>query len=920
MMDYTYALFSSIHLLIFGLICSSFCYGQNLLLADKKDVSHYTEKFPLTQNESTENLKEYPFIEIVSDPMPLPDEKARGFILFTRPLTAPVYPNSRPLPAERIDSVITFATPSQFEAVNFVVYPLREMKNLRVSVSDLTDGINLLSHENIKIQQVLYWNVRYPRYNSIGSYRLVPEFIKEVTVDNTPPFECRRYWLTIKVPDDATAGLYNGKINISYDGFEKAVELPLKLRILSFKLKSDPNKKYSVYYNDLHRTKFMNDKGMEWVDKTMERQYKVMRDYGLNAFPVLYLSYDGNGLSIPFADITIKQLRDAGFSPPIPVVGCGIYNFYKKHTGKDMQKHHLTPERPPEEIYTEIETNLKTFLSKAKQNGYPEMVFCPLDEIDPQAKEIAIRVYKIFHDQGVKTFATKDPKGDMIAQEMAPYVDYWSSIPFSMNYFEIKKDEKHGYWTYPNHNAWEFKDPIIMCKGGRMTYGFGNWKSGYNMYMPWQWGGLNREYLNQRKDSGGNRLEEDGSYTMTTYWECFREGIDDARYIYTLEDAIIKRKNTSNAELKKLLDSGYQLLQGLWDSIDAQELYTDNGMWCDSDFDARRWELALLTEQIIRYPESNNDVADSVIINPVETKAAYSFAISKVIQDEIKKGNAVHLSIDENNIKDWQSIEKGTSLSLDKIMFLNGNECIKMNISIEHSLGEKGPGQYLYGWPRMYREYKRPGLDISDYEFFSMWFKIESNRNDVANDRSPFYISLKSYLPVQLRDYTMTGELEERQWHFLLIPTAKIFGNALPDALKSIKCIQFGISENLYNNGDKISFYMSGMEFIKLKKPIISNVETPEILLLPAENLLFKIDILGNSKVDLLKATVELRDERNDIVARGVFPVNAVIYGALPVKGLKNGEYYLSFQLNDGNGLLLSSMKKKFRAINGFDK
>lgn len=895
-------------------------YGNSLQLVTG-NTGVQPEKRAIIQTEPTTGLKEYPFIETMPPPVPTADERARGFILFFRPITMPVYPNAKPLAAERAGMLTAFATPGEFEPLNFGIYPLREIKNLRVSISALKNGDRVIPAENIKVQQVLYWNIRYPRYNSTGAYRRMPEFIQEVSVADALPGECLRYWLTVKTPDDAAAGVYNGAVNISADGITQTVELPVCFRVLPYKLKSDPAKKYTVYYNDLHRTEWMGKKGAAWIDQVMERQYKTMRDYGLNTFPVLYLSYDsGSGkLTIPFADTTIRQLRSAGFQPPIPVVGCGIHNIYKNVTGKEMLKHHLTPEPPPEQVYVEIEKGLKEFMTEARAKNYPEMVFCPLDEVDPQSKDIAIRVYKIFHDLGLKTFATKDPKGDTIAAAMAPYVDYWSSIPFSMKYSEVKNDKTHGHWCYPGHNAWEFKDPVIMCKGGRMTYGFGNWRSGYDLYMPWHWGSLNREHLNQKKDSGGNRLEDDGSYTMTTYWECFREGIDDARYVYTLEDAIVKRENTSNPELKKLLPEGRTLLQNLWNSINAQLLYLDSGMWADSEFDARRWELAQITAKILKYPEENQNTAASVIVDTAEKETADAADEQAcIIREQIKIGNVQRLALDENSYTAWKAIDKEASLAVDNEMKLNGKGSLRMNIEIDHYLdGEGKKGPYVVGWPRAFREYPRPGVDLAGYEFFSMWLRVESNRNEVANDRTPFYISLRSYLPMQIKDYTMTGELEEWQWHFLLVPMANIMGNTSPDAFKTIRYVQLGISENFFAHGDKLSFYMNDMAFIKLKKPVLNMIDTQKVVLLPCSNIQFKISILGNLKNYTGKLTIRLLNSDNKIAAEESFVPQATVTGALPGKDLKPGDYSLELQLIDGQGAVASSAKVKVRMING---
>ena len=67
-------------------------------------------------------------------------EKERGYLLFQRPLTESIYPNTRPLADERIDSLVAFATPGQFEPVTFALYPVRALQNLKVRVSSLASS------------------------------------------------------------------------------------------------------------------------------------------------------------------------------------------------------------------------------------------------------------------------------------------------------------------------------------------------------------------------------------------------------------------------------------------------------------------------------------------------------------------------------------------------------------------------------------------------------------------------------------------------------------------------------------------------------------------------------------------------------------------------------------------------------------
>ncbi len=93
---------------------------------------------------------EMPFVETAAKPTANAEEKKRGYMLFTRPITEPVHTNTHPLPSERLtDKLSAFATPGEWEPVTLSIYPLRELKNFRLQVSELVspDGNKITSSQ-----------------------------------------------------------------------------------------------------------------------------------------------------------------------------------------------------------------------------------------------------------------------------------------------------------------------------------------------------------------------------------------------------------------------------------------------------------------------------------------------------------------------------------------------------------------------------------------------------------------------------------------------------------------------------------------------------------------------------------------------------------------------------------------------------
>ena len=119
-----------------------------------KPVDRSAERRALRQPTVPSTYREIPFLETAAEPRLTPAERERGYLLFQRPITDPVYPNSKPYAHERLERLVAFAAPGEFEPLTFSVYPVRELRSLKVRCSPLTcdageipsTKVHLLSH------------------------------------------------------------------------------------------------------------------------------------------------------------------------------------------------------------------------------------------------------------------------------------------------------------------------------------------------------------------------------------------------------------------------------------------------------------------------------------------------------------------------------------------------------------------------------------------------------------------------------------------------------------------------------------------------------------------------------------------------------------------------------------------------------
>ena len=192
--------------------------------------------FPQIQVQAAEpekSWKEMPYIE--DNPLPefTEEEKRSGMMLFTRPLTAPVYPQTRPAPWERTRELCTFAAQGQIATLNFAVFPTRALKGLTASAEYPFKGKG-------ELRQITYANYRFPHYTTTGVYRRSPGWMVPAGRCDVPGLEPQRYVLNLRIPDDAKPGIYSGRIQLWHSGFDKALVLPYRIRVLPYRLSRDP--------------------------------------------------------------------------------------------------------------------------------------------------------------------------------------------------------------------------------------------------------------------------------------------------------------------------------------------------------------------------------------------------------------------------------------------------------------------------------------------------------------------------------------------------------------------------------------------------------------------------------------------------------------------------------------------------------
>ena len=245
----------------------------------------------------------------------------------------------------------------------------------------------------------------------------------------------------------------------------------------------------------------------------------------------------------------------AGLKGPAPVTADGVIGrIYRDTTpGGKHENHWRISPLPPPAFYERVTELFRAFEAERKAKGWPEFICCPIDEVDRSCKEFGAKVYAAVKAAGPPDLRDQGP--DRGRRRRLRSLPGYLVLPALFRARTSASSLRIGTSIGVTRTITRARSRTAgtMCKGGRMTYGFGFWRSGYTTLIPWHWCWPSEpdpfDYLRGRFSGCGQRVDDDGEVIPAVYWACFREGYDDARYLYTLQQAIVEREGVEGRGL-----------------------------------------------------------------------------------------------------------------------------------------------------------------------------------------------------------------------------------------------------------------------------------------------------------------------------------------------------------------------------------
>ena len=491
------------------------------------------------------------YVDLAPRPEPSGEETDRGYMLFTRSCLRLLFSNSKPRPEERLKDLTVRACPGEREPAVLAIHALRDLRGVKVSVSDLKGSSGAIPSKAIDTRSVRFLvRAGQSRWGMFHEAPLeVPLFLDqreriEIGAGRTQPF-----WLTAHVPEDALPGTYHGAVTVEAEGAASA-QLPFVLEVYPFHL-AEPR---GIFFAMYERQR----SDPEWIAES----FADMHAHGMTGVGL----YGDCGLSLAVQDgkpviewngqseleRNMEAYARAGFpEPPVWLVGRDIPAFCGKIAPVGSQQY--------AEAFRQIVLQVN---AHGREAGWPEIIYQPVDEPFEHADRLANAMCLLKALKAIPGVRTEE---DGMNRR-------WSGFPpeaYGLTDIFVLHDGPTLNRGRVDMNEWRAFLPKAAADGKtiwfynidltgwhpepmRFMAGFGLWKSGATGVVEWSYMGPVKEDNPATPYGQPNALlyrlpkAPDESGGPTIGYEGFREGVDDYRYLLTLSQLVEKARKSGS--------------------------------------------------------------------------------------------------------------------------------------------------------------------------------------------------------------------------------------------------------------------------------------------------------------------------------------------------------------------------------------
>ena len=445
---------------------------------------------------------------------------------------------------EKTNAVTIFAARGEYECFSFWLQPKERLADVMITGGALTGPAGTIPARNVVVRSAEGGHGDNKNLLILGRSWDMAGWSRE------------NFWVTVKVPDDARAGTYTGKVTVTSANVPVA-SADVTLEVLPFNLEEPPFMIgwHYAWPKEDRRTGDLDEANLELLRVTLTD----MREHGCTNVGPLY------GFHMPITDDDVRQLNifmkeylKAGYTKPLmfaaPMnLSIGGLTGYGPIDSKRFQQK-----------YIEVMHKLH---AEVQKHDIP-VIFSIGDEFTNKGirgVEYAEKLAKLTYEELPEIITTSDMNGYMEVMAMAPWMNFatfnngWDGSDHHNKGRQLLNEEFIRELTSKTDAI-----PYFVNTGkGRFPFGFFFWRMT-------KYGVLGKvEWFYNLESTGGTRGSmvtlEGTSVTPTIYYEQSREGIDDLKYVCMLERLVAEAKKKGKARAEVQAAEAY--LAGLEKSI-----------------------------------------------------------------------------------------------------------------------------------------------------------------------------------------------------------------------------------------------------------------------------------------------------------------------------------------------------------------
>ncbi len=580
--------------------------------------------------------------------LPTPAEQRSGCVLFARDPLSIVGADSKPAPAERVKVIHTFAARGEYEPLALAIHALEPLDEVKVTAYELraADGSVIPAGQlDLRVMR----SVRVVVNAAAKTYRWEPFLLEKRAAFAVPKGKSALVWLTIKVPEEAPAGDYQGTLSVQAAGREPAA-VQVQLKVLAFALPPAPVEMVLYYPRPAE------------ADGLLTQELVDLREHGINSpIPAMEVRVKSRDRKFGEDDVAETQAHCRRLLGALKKV-YGEWRFpltfevghqiaYAWDPAKNWFAH--WPHSPG--LEADFARAIQVVAEVARANGSPKLRAYVIDEAGAhQLLDEAVYLNRLVKEKFPQIDTSTSIGGgialgfDEIGQ-LVPVVDFLDSNRFTPEIAKALAGRGKPFGIYNGAGP--------TPAGARFFFGFYGWKTGAERIGQWVYN------FGDSIFSGNGFRQEDEGYAYhakdgplpSLMSEAVREGIDDYRYTHLLWQTVAAANSSGQADAREAAAEAERVLTNLLARIGwgVQALQSSDRTPPPPPSTLRkwRWEIA---RQILALQSLPRAI-------PVATKASASrpsplaLAWAEPEKEEVRFGPEILPASDfENTMKPWR--------------------------------------------------------------------------------------------------------------------------------------------------------------------------------------------------------------------------------------------------------------------------